>query len=209
MRKSIFATALILATALSFTSCKDTDDSIDLSGEWFGDMAAFYTENNITYWAEHTEIVFIPDYDYATHGYGEEVDYFDLPCPIAYQNLKFEWRIKKQVLYVNFPMAPGMNVVINDYHFTHSRSRLEFTIDGVPCILYKLSDYYGSGETARWYWNHDSHMDDNNEFYHYHYRPGYYTKQRDNYVEIEQVEEGNQLPQGTRIGRDISRLRQE
>ena len=202
---------------LTLTSCKDTDDSIDLSGEWFGDMASFFIdEYGNTYWAEHTEITFIPDHEYATYGYGEEVDYFDAPCPLIYQNLYFKWRIKKSVLYLTFPDAPDMNVEIRDYHFTHGRSRLEFVIVikdiPLPCTLYKLSDYYGSGDTARWYYTHGANMDKNNDFYHYSYRSGYYTKQRgegesDNYVEIGQPEEGNQLPEGTRIGRDFSRFR--
>ena len=152
--------------ALFFTSCDDdTIDSIDLSGEWEGDMGMFMDVGGSRYDAHNTWIAFHPDYEWATHGYGEEVDYFDSSCPYYCQNLYFEWRIKDQVLYLTYPYNPNLNVAISDYRFTHSRTRLEFTINGEYfCRLNKLADYQDN-----WYWwDHDNNiMRNNHEYHHY------------------------------------------
>ena len=156
MKKLLYHSALCLGLLccgmLTLTSCdEDIADAVDLSGEWEGNMGMYYTDDyGITYDAHNTYIAFYPDYEYATHGYGEEIDYFleRSRCPIYYQNFYIEWRIRDQVLYLTYPGAPELDIALYDYRFIKSRTRLLFTIHDVPYELRKLSDFYHDD----WYW---------------------------------------------------------
>jgi len=110
-------------------------------------------------------IVFQPDYESATHGYGEEIDYFASDCPFRNQNLYFEWRIRNDVLYISYPFNHDLDLAIYNYRFSKNRTILEFSLNNVyNCKLNKLKD-----NTGNWYWwDHDNAtMRNNNEYYHY------------------------------------------
>ncbi len=163
---SLVALCLILAGGMMFVSCdEDTGDAIDLSGEWEGDMGMFIDYAGYRYNAHNTWIAFHPDYEWATHGYGEEIDYFPSSAPYYCQNLYFEWRIRDHVLYLTYPYNHNLDVAIYDYHFRKSRTVLEFSINNEYfCRLNKLRDYQDN-----WYWwdHDDAIMRNNNEYYHY------------------------------------------
>lgn len=163
---SLVALCLILAGGMMFVSCdEDTEDAIDLSGEWEGDMGMFIDYAGYRYNAHNTWIAFHPDYEWATHGYGEEIDYFPSSAPYYCQNLYFEWRIRDHVLYLTYPYNHNLDVAIYDYHFRKSRTVLEFSINNEYfCRLNKLRDYQDN-----WYWwdHDDAIMRNNNEYYHY------------------------------------------
>ena len=137
----------------------------DLSGEWEGDLGMFIDYAGYRYDAQKSLIVFHPDYEYATHGYGEEIDYFTSDCPYRNQNFYFEWRIRNNVLYISYPFNHNLDLAIYNYRLSKNRTILEFSINNVyNCRLNKLKD-----DTGNWYWwNHDNAtMRNNNEYYHY------------------------------------------
>lgn len=202
---SLVALCLILAGGMMMVSCdEDTEDAIDLSGEWYGDMGIFIDYAGYRYNASHTWIVFRPDHEYATHGFGEEVDYFD-NGPYYSQNLYFEWYIRDHVLHLFYPSNHELDVDIYDYHFRKSRTVLEFSINNEYfCRLNKLADdpaYYDD-----WYWwSHEDNLIRNNDvYYHYYERPGFYTKSREGGV----ATSGNNAvkPENVKIGRDFSKF---
>lgn len=203
---SIVGLCMILAGSAVFTSCDDdTNDAINLSGEWEGNMGMFMDYGGYRYDAYNTWIAFHPDYDMATHGYGEEIDYFPSTCPYYCQNLYFEWRIRDQVLYLTYPYNHDLDIAIYDYHFRKSRSVLEFTInDEYFCRLNKLVDYQDN-----WYWwDHDDNlMRNNNEYYHYmNWADHHLTKSRDGVSEDAPSTNVDVKPENIKLGRDFSKF---
>ena len=96
-----FRTLLITlcAMATTLTSCdEDLTRAITLSGEWEGDFGMYYEYEYhgrvYTFDSYDTRIVFYPDHDYATYGYGKQVDYYEYG-PYAYQHYRFRWYISR------------------------------------------------------------------------------------------------------------------
>ena len=200
---SLVALCLILAGGMMMVSCdEDTEDAIDLSGEWEGNMGMFIDYAGYRYDAHNTWIVFYPDYEYATHGYGEEVDYFTSDCPYRYQNLYFEWRIRDHVLYLTYPYNHELDVAIYDYRFRNKRSVLEFSINNEYFRLNKLRDF-----TDNWYWwdHDDAIMENNREYYHYMtWAEWNLAKGREGGVA---ASENNAVkPENVKLGRDFSKF---
>ena len=201
---SLVALCLILAGGMMMVSCdEDTEDAIDLSGEWEGNMGMFIDYAGYRYDAHNTWIVFYPDHEYATHGTGEEVDYFTSDCPYRYQNLYFEWRIRDHVLYLTYPYNHELDVEIYDYRFRNSRTVLEFSINNEYfCRLNKLRDF-----TDNWYWwdHDDAIMENNREYYHYMtWAEWNLAKGREGGV----ATSGNNAvkPENVKLGRDFSKF---
>lgn len=201
---SIVCLCLALAGSFMLVSCdEDTVDAINLSGEWEGDMGMFIDYAGYRYDAHNTWIAFHPDYEYATHGYGEEIDYFTSDAPYYFQNLYFEWRIRNQVLYLTYPYNHELDVAIYDYHFRKSRTVLEFSINNeYLCHLNKLKDYQDN-----WYWwdHDDAIMRNNHEYYHYMtWAEWNLAKSRDGGVGAS----GNSAvkPENVKLGRDFSKF---
>lgn len=81
---SILNLLVIMLLACAFTSCErdeDTDRSMCLSGQWRGDWGMYYVYNyrghDYQFDSYDTDIVFYPDYNYATHGYGYQVNWYE------------------------------------------------------------------------------------------------------------------------------------
>ena len=222
MKKLLYHSALCLGLLccgmLTLTSCdEDIADAVDLSGEWEGNMGMYYTDDyGNTYDAHNTYIAFYPDDEYATHGYGEEIDYFlqSSGCPIYYQNFYIEWLIRDQVLYLTYLGAPELDIALYDYRFIKSRTRLLFTIHDVPYELRKLSDFYHGD----WYWwDHDDNiMRHNKDYYHYMTWAQYNAKARKGNVSKETDAEGGTEapknyveihPEKFHFGRDFSKVK--
>ena len=202
---------MIATTSLMLSSCdEDLYDAMEISGEWEGDMGMFVNDGKYEYDAINTYMAFYPDYEYAKHGYGEQIDYYARPCPVHHQNFFFEWDVVNGVLYITYPYNESLNVALGDYRFKYRRGRrcMDFSIGGVFHRLYKLTDYYYDDYYAEsdWYWWHDGAI--YNDSYYYYSTPwSYYGKQRDNNV----GEGGSQTEKvnldNITTGRDFSRMK--
>ena len=159
--------AFVAFFAATFVSCErdpDVDGAMVLSGEWTGDLGMYYSDGFYEYDAEYSDIRFIPDYNYATHGTGEEVDYFNrYYCPIRYQSFYFEWEIRNGAIYLYFPYNRQLDVTIYDYYLTTSyfsgrmgdsstTFRLRKLVDYYDWYLYDRSSYYGYGYWDSYYY---------------------------------------------------------
>jgi len=159
MKKNLLTTMavmLIASTGLVFTSCEDLEEAEILSGEWTGDMGMYYSDGRYEYDADYTDIRFVQDYELATRGWGEEIDYFDRPCPIRYQSFRFEWRVSNGVIYLTYPYAHNLDVQIRDYKLSSRRFRgwigdTKFTL--VKLVDYSDWDLYDSNGYGYGYWN--------------------------------------------------------
>lgn len=142
------ATAFVAALALGvLSSCdEDVDEAMALSGEWRGDFGMYYNYTDRfgrihTFDSYDTRIVFYPEYDYATHGWGKQVDYYEYG-PYEFQYYHFAWSIRNGVVYLRYPGAPELNTSIAEYRLTNDYFSGRFTNATSSFRLYKLADYY-------------------------------------------------------------------
>lgn len=143
------AIAAIIFTTLSMQSCmdKDKEESIVISGEWQGDFGMFYTYvdnrgHSYTFQSYDTRIRFIPDYAYATHGHGTQVDYYEYG-PYTYQYYQFDWSIKDGSIYLSYRGNPQLDTRIRrGYHMTNDTFTGQFSETGTRFRLYKIADFY-------------------------------------------------------------------
>lgn len=192
------------------TSCEpdyDTLDAIDISGEWTGDLGVWYNDGRYTYDAVSSYIVFYPDYQYARHGYGEEVDYFNRYSPIHYQNYYFEWEIRGHVLYLYFPYNHSLDMQLYDYEFARGRTEFHFTLGGEHYYLLKLSNFYPNWEWYNGYLYESSYYD-----HYYSYTPWnyYYSKDREGKDNVEMSEDAPKFdyeinPDNFTFGRNLKK----
>ena len=117
-RTTLIGRMLMMLTAiLCLSSCNlvwnveedmDVKQSIKFAGQWTGDFGMYYTYRQngrlYTFDSYDTDIVFYPEYDGATYGYGKQVDYYERG-PYEYIYNRFDWEIRngiiKQNPYVN------------------------------------------------------------------------------------------------------------
>ena len=109
---------LAIAASMMMTACVDEDveRSINLTGSWKGDLNMYYgiedhRGNYFEFDAEYSDIVFYPDYDFATHGYGKQVDWY-LEGPYEKQYYRFYWEILDGVLYLDYPHDPELDTAV-------------------------------------------------------------------------------------------------
>ena len=167
---TLLSTIAMIAMCFTFTSCMDDDmeESIVLSGQWRGEWGMYYQITDrygrvYTYESFDTDIVFYPDYDYATHGYGYQVDWYDYG-PYQKLSFRFEWRINNGVVNIYYPGYPEYNTVIRNYRLTNDYFSGYLGNSSTRFRLGKIRDYYD--------WSY---------YYGYDYYPwgwGYYGKTR-------------------------------
>lgn len=142
----IACTALSLPT---FTSCVDDDvhASVTLSGDWDGDFGMYYDYYDRhgryveTFNCHDTDISFYPDYDYASHGYGYQVDFYRKgPYTKIYHS--FEWEIHNQNIYLYYAGEKELDTVIRDYRLNSSYFTGYFNNSTTRFSLSKYRDYY-------------------------------------------------------------------
>lgn len=149
MRKSItlFSTIAMFAICLSLTSCdnEDVHESIVLSGQWRGDWGMYYQIERYgqiyTYDSFDTDIVFYPDYDYATHGYGYQVDWYDYG-PYERLSFRFKWSINNGIVNIYYPFNPEYNTFIRDYRLNNDYFSGYLGNSSTRFRLGKIRDYY-------------------------------------------------------------------
>ena len=156
---SLMASLLVLCT-----SCMDDDtrESMDLSGQWTGDFGMYYNYEYrgkvYTFDSYDTDIVFYPDYNYATHGYGYEVDYYEYG-PYEKMSLRFNWEINRGIIYLDYPGYSEYSTQIRDYYLTDEHFTGYFVNSTGRFSLRKLTDYYDWGYYAGYgdfyYWGVD------------------------------------------------------
>ena len=178
--------AVISATA--FTSCdEDLSRAMTLSGEWQGDFGMYYDYEYrghiYTFDSYDTRIVFYPDYDYATHGYGKQVDYYD-QGPYVYQYYYFNWYMDRGDLVLEYPHDRDLNTVIHDYHMYSSSFYGYFGSSNTKFYLRKVADYYDWGGYSGYYY-----YDPRNDWY-----SGYYNYVKVNRVDADTLTRSTPLP---------------
>ena len=132
---------------LGLTSCEDQDSTqaMVLSGQWTGDFGMYYDYEYrgrvYSFDADYTDIVFYPQYDFATYGWGKQVDYY-YDGPYAYQYYRFYWSVDRGIIYLRYPYAPELNTTISDYRMNNDRLTGWFEGTNSRFSLYKIVDYY-------------------------------------------------------------------
>lgn len=143
---------------------EDTDDFKNLIGQTLeGDFGMHYEYEYYgrvyRFDSYDTRIVFYSDHDYATYGYGKQVDYYEYG-PYAYQHYRFRWHISNVDLILEYPYDPSLNTVIHDYHMYSNRFYGYFGTSNTKFYLYKATDYYDWGN-----YNGDYYYDPRDNWY--------------------------------------------
>lgn len=141
---AMYFMAFILTGLL--TSCdEDIATAETLSGEWYGDFGMFYTIEQrghvYTFDSYDTRIVFYPDYEYATHGRGKQVDYYQYG-PYEYQYYEFFWDVHNGHIALTYPYDPELNTTISNYSMNSYRFTGCFGLSSDKFYLRKIADFY-------------------------------------------------------------------
>ena len=152
MKKFFSLLAIMVSAALSLTSChlihdEDMDISYTLSGDWKGDFGMYYDYYNRhgeyveTFDCYDTDIRFVPDYKYATHGRGYQVDYYDFgPYKRLYHT--FDWDVRNERIYLTYHGEREYDTVIRDYRMSSHYFEGYFSTGSDKFKLVKLNDFY-------------------------------------------------------------------
>lgn len=123
----------------------DVHQSIKFAGQWTGDFGMYYTYRMggrlYTFDSYDTDIVFYPEYDGATWGYGKQVDYYE-HGPYTHIYNRFDWEIRSGVIYLQYYSDPSLDCAIYDYSMTHDRFQGRFGNSNDRFYLTKIADYY-------------------------------------------------------------------
>ncbi len=146
--------AIALCMTLSISSCNlmweieetmDVNKSIKFAGEWTGDFGMYYNYRYAgriyTFDSYDTDIVFYPEYNGATYGWGKQVDYYEYG-PYTHIYNRFDWEIRHGVIYIKYYSDNGMDCVIYDYTMTRDYFSGRFGSSSDKFRLSKISDYY-------------------------------------------------------------------
>lgn len=199
---------MLMTASLMMTSCMDDDtaESITLSGQWTGNFGMFYDYEYrgqiYTFNSYDTDIVFYPDYNYATHGYGYEVDFYN-EGPRTKMSFRFFWEINRGNIYLDYPGYPEYNTIIRDYSLSSYYFTGYFENSTQQFRLRKLADFYNWNDYSGYdyhywddpYWNWNSY---------YPYYP-YYAKERGG---MEEMNDSADADSGriVRIGHNLASL---
>ena len=178
--KKAFSLLSIIAMAglcLMFTSCSDddTEEAMHLSGQWQGDWGMYYgytypNGDYVEYDSYDTDIIFYPDYEYATHGYGYQVDWYRTG-PYQRLSYRFSWTINNGVIFLTYPGYPEYNTSIRNYRLSDRHFTGYFTNSTSPFdLINRLYSSYGY-VYLEWGWDGGYYYDG------YYYEP-YYAKTR-------------------------------
>ena len=145
---------MMTAVLLCMTSCNvvldveedmDVHQSIKFAGQWTGDFGMYYNYRHngrlYTFDSYDTDIVFYPEYDGATYGYGKQVDYYERG-PYTHIYNRFDWEIRNGVIYLEYYSDPSLDCAIYDYKMTPDRFQGRFGSSSDRFYLTKIADYY-------------------------------------------------------------------
>ncbi len=142
----------------------DVNQSIKFAGQWTGDFGMYYNYRYAgrvyTFDSYDTDIVFYPEYDGATYGWGKQVDYYEYG-PYSYIYNRFDWEILHGTIYIKYHVDNGMDCAIYDYVMTRDHFSGRFGNSYDKFYLTKIADYYDWGAyfdnyylypNDGWYW---------------------------------------------------------
>ncbi|MEE0985708.1 MAG: hypothetical protein UH687_08805 [Bacteroidaceae bacterium] len=145
---------IMLAAILCLSSCNlvwnveddmDVHQSIKFAGQWTGDFGMYYTYRQngrlYTFDSYDTDIIFYPEYDGATYGYGKQVDYYERG-PYEYIYNRFDWEIRNGIIYLEYYSDASLDCAIYDYVMTADNFRGRFGSSNDKFCLSKIADYY-------------------------------------------------------------------
>lgn len=152
MKSKVILSMLTIILSLWLISCDDDKEmAINLSGEWRGDFASYYTSENRQgderfIYADETYIKFVPDYPFATHGYGIEIDYYDRG-QFEYIYHRFDWEVDDEILYLTYRHDGELDAAIDDYRlkvyeFYGHKGGEHFHLDKISDDDFYWDDYY-------------------------------------------------------------------
>lgn len=145
--------ALVACMIMSLTSCSivwhegdmDVNQSIKFAGQWTGDFGMYYDYRYMsriyTFDSYDTDIVFYPEFDGATYGWGKQVDYYEVG-PYARIYNRFDWEIRRGVIYLKYYSDPALDCAIYDYVMTRDQFTGRFGDSSDKFYMYKIADYY-------------------------------------------------------------------
>ena len=152
----------VLGFCAMFSSCheeKDIEVAMTISGQWTGDWNMYYeytwVENGIEYVTSYdsydTDIIFYPDYEYATHGYGYQVDWYR-EGPYQRLSYRFYWEVTPSgSIYLEYPGYDYYNSTILSYRLNNNHFIGRFEDSASQFDLIKIQDYYNWYDYERLY----------------------------------------------------------
>jgi hypothetical protein len=145
---------IMMVAMLSLSSCgmvigweedMDVKQSIKFAGQWTGDFGMYYTYRHhgrlYTFDSYDTDIVFYPEHNGATWGYGKQVDYYERG-PYSHIYNRFNWEIRNGIVYLQYHSDPSLDCAIYDYRMTSDRFQGRFGSSNDRFYLTKIADYY-------------------------------------------------------------------
>lgn len=148
IRKMMNRLPLLMAVLMGcmMAACdNDVMQSRVLSGKWQGDWGMYYQYEYrgrvYTFNCYDTRIEFFPDYDFATSGYGRQIDYYDVG-PYEYQYYYFHWSIRNGIVSLIYPYDPTLNTSISEYRMSNNTFTGYFINGYDRFYLRKWADYY-------------------------------------------------------------------
>lgn len=146
--------AVMACMLMSLSSCSlvwnadddpDVNQSIKFAGQWTGDFGMYYNYSyrghTYTFDSYDTDIVFYPEYDGAPYGWGKQVDYYEYG-PYSHIYNRFDWEIRRGVIYIKYYSDNGMDCAIYDYVMTRDRFSGRFGDSSDKFYMTKIADYY-------------------------------------------------------------------
>lgn len=146
--------AVMAAVLLGLGSCNlmwqveedmDVHKSIKFAGQWTGDFGMYYNYRyhgrTYTFDSYDTDIVFYPNHDGATYGWGKQVDYYE-QGPYSHIYNRFNWEIRNGVVYLQYYNDSSLDCAIYDYVMTSDRFQGRFGSSKDKFFLKKIADYY-------------------------------------------------------------------
>lgn len=157
-----YTSLFLLLAAGIFASCdSDTSRAVLLSGEWEGYFGMYYSyqyydprfDRDVVkeFDSYKTDIVFYPDYNYASHGWGKQVDYY-ADGPYEYQYYRFLWAVDNGVVYLQYPGDRELDTQISDYRLSDYSFTGYFELTRTRFALRKLYSFYWDDYTGDYYY---------------------------------------------------------
>lgn len=223
---SLFNIIAVIGLCTMFTSCNedaDTEISMTVSGEWQGDFGMYYGYTYPDGFYDEfdsydTDLIFYPDYDYASHGYGYQVDWYsNVPnangnvSPYKRLSYRFNWSVINGRINLTYPGYPEYNTTIRDYRLNNNHFTGYFGDTNSHFDLIKIADYYSwydydylyrsHGYTyIEWTWDGGYYYDGIYYDYDYDYGYGYAKTRKAESGETEPAEKPAQGGRITKIG---------
>ena len=99
-----------------------------IKGQWTGDLSFSFTDDDGTVYPAMAKLRFQPTDEKGLRGKGEEIEFYERPCPIHYESLYFTWEMVNGVLELTYPYDESMNMDI--YQILQTEDTFEALYNG-------------------------------------------------------------------------------